>query len=884
MKNTQSNLSFDKTINKRIFYQLFLAFVVLLLAICQIKAQSDIPDVPCSKNTYNVSLKTQSEVDTFSCSFIEGGLFISGDDITDLTPLRVVQSVGQGVNITNTTRLVSLDGLENISAARYLLLSRNSNLKDISAVTKLGANDNALRGEIRINIQDNPLLKDCCELPNMGRRLLEDNAPNCNSDQAINYYCNPNNTIEELFLINAETDEVIQNIKNGDVIDYQAFTNTPLNIQAIPNESGDINAVLFRLKGAESFTELESQEPFALFGDEGFEDFKGEPLTPGAYTLEVTPYQEKPQVVTRNLSPVLDGIVGRSQNISFYLLDSPLSISSLELINEQDNSSIITLEDGAQIDMNSLPDTPINIRAITSPNSVGSVSFELDGPVTRSQSESLIPYELFGDAKDGKLPLGSYSLKVTPYSLAHLQGTQGETLEFSFEIVKVCEGNIILSSQAEVDAFDCNICKDDLTISGNDITDLSPLQSLQRVLGVLNIADNKRLKSLKGLENLEYFYRLFINDNPLLTDVNSLENASSDFVMSDTFNPPLQVAVSRNPLLEDCCIFRKFSRTSQFFANSSGCLSSEIIRFKCDTNNKVSNLQLINANTDEIISSLQDGDILSYEELADIPLNIQALTSGNINFVSFKLEGTQSLLNFESVRPFALFGDLGENDFKGQKLQPGFYRLIATPYREKPEIKFINGRYRYVGLKGNELEISFYLQDAIPEISSLRLKNTKTGESLQTLEDGSQINLAALEEISLNIQAITYPNIIGSVKFELSGPITHSQIESIPPYELFGDIIENQFIPGNYTLKVTPYALTDQQGTQGETIALSFVVINAKESFTDQSISVYPNPSSKLIHLESLQDNLTDGIVHLYNMEGQLVLEETFTKDLNQCD
>ena len=48
-------------------------------------------------------------------------------------------------------------------------------------------------------------------------------------------------------------------------------------------------------------------------------------------------------------------------------------------------------------------------------------------------------------------------------------------------IAQVCQGNITLSSQAEVDAFSCTEINGSLVISGNDITNLNTLSSLMKV-------------------------------------------------------------------------------------------------------------------------------------------------------------------------------------------------------------------------------------------------------------------------------------------------------------------------------------------------------------------------------------------------------------------
>ena len=45
----------------------------------------------------------------------------------------------------------------------------------------------------------------------------------------------------------------------------------------------------------------------------------------------------------------------------------------------------------------------------------------------------------------------------------------------------VCDGDVSLTSQAEVNSFNCTEITGYLSISGNDITDLSPLQNLTKV-------------------------------------------------------------------------------------------------------------------------------------------------------------------------------------------------------------------------------------------------------------------------------------------------------------------------------------------------------------------------------------------------------------------
>ncbi|HEX6223744.1 MAG TPA: hypothetical protein VFZ52_05010, partial [Chryseolinea sp.] len=64
---------------------------------------------------------------------------------------------------------------------------------------------------------------------------------------------------------------------------------------------------------------------------------------------------------------------------------------------------------------------------------------------------------------------------------------------------QVCVGDVTLSSQAEVDAFTCTELTGNLTISGNDITNLDNLSSLRKVSGVLRIENNPNLITLDSL-------------------------------------------------------------------------------------------------------------------------------------------------------------------------------------------------------------------------------------------------------------------------------------------------------------------------------------------------------------------------------------------------
>ena len=109
------------------------------------------------------------------------------------------------------------------------------------------------------------------------------------------------------------------------------------------------------------------------------------------------------------------------------------------------------------------------------------------------------------------------------------------------------------------------------------------------------------------------------------------------------------------------------------------------------------------------------------------------------------------------------------------------------------------------------------------------LKNAGTEETIQQINDGETI---AIDEIGLNffnITAESRPLDFGSVHFELQGPLTLEKTENLPPYALFGknspdDLRGKSLPPGDYTLKITPYAENKLQGIKGTTREFSFSI------------------------------------------------------------
>lgn len=112
----------------------------------------------------HIVLSSQADVDAFTlnypnCSEIILGLTISGDDITDLTPLEVITSIDSRLHIENNLLLTNLSGLESLLEINPLTtgglrIINNAALTDISALSNMVV----LNNYGGLNIVNNPSL------------------------------------------------------------------------------------------------------------------------------------------------------------------------------------------------------------------------------------------------------------------------------------------------------------------------------------------------------------------------------------------------------------------------------------------------------------------------------------------------------------------------------------------------------------------------------------------------------------------------------------------------------------------------------------------------------------------------------------------------------
>jgi uncharacterized delta-60 repeat protein len=207
-------------------------------------------------------------------------------------------------------------------------------------------------------------------------------------------------SVVKLMLVNADTDQDIQELKDGDVLDLNGLPTQNLNIRAITNPF-IVGSVFFKFNKQ---SVCENLFPYAIGGDV-LGDYNPWTLPVGEHKLSVTPYSFFGA----------SGHKGLSYNIRFTV--KGMAVTKLILVNADTDKDIMEIKEGALIDMAKLSTRNLNIRAVVSPENVGSVLFNINGSVV---VENLAPYAIGGnnsnDYKPYTLPLGSHSLTVTPYT------------------------------------------------------------------------------------------------------------------------------------------------------------------------------------------------------------------------------------------------------------------------------------------------------------------------------------------------------------------------------------------------------------------------------------------------------------------------------------
>ena len=222
--------------------------------------------------------------------------------------------------------------------------------------------------------------------------------------------------MSSLSLINADTNKPISGydpLPSGTTLDLATLPTRNLNIRA-NTDPATVGSVRFALDGNSTYA-TDNAAPYALAGDSSGNYTAWTPSV-GGHSVTATPYTGSGAT----------GTAGTPLTVAFTVTDSgastPQAVSSLSLINADTNQPISgydPLPSGTTLDLATLPTRNLNIRANTSPSTVGSVRFALDGNSTYATDERT-PYALGGDSSGNYTAwtpsVGGHSVTATPYS------------------------------------------------------------------------------------------------------------------------------------------------------------------------------------------------------------------------------------------------------------------------------------------------------------------------------------------------------------------------------------------------------------------------------------------------------------------------------------
>jgi hypothetical protein len=241
--------------------------------------------------------------------------------------------------------------------------------------------------------------------------------------------------VQRFVLVNADTGEDLDEIREGDVINLAVLPTRNLNIRAV-TAPAKVGSVVLGLNGKEA---TENSAPYALAGDFNSTPARYRILTPalkpGDYRLSAAPYSRANG----------EGTPGFALSVNFRVVES--AVTSFVLVDADTGKDLLQIEDQSVINLVGLP-RRLNIRANTVPAVVGSVVLEhneyLSPPPGLRVVEDLPPYALGGDfysqpAKyrilaDSLVDEGFYSLLATPYSQAGGKGVAGQSLRVLFAL------------------------------------------------------------------------------------------------------------------------------------------------------------------------------------------------------------------------------------------------------------------------------------------------------------------------------------------------------------------------------------------------------------------------------------------------------------------
>ncbi len=227
-----------------------------------------------------------------------------------------------------------------------------------------------------------------------------------------------------------------------------------------------------------------------------------------------------------------------------------------------------------------------------------------------------------------------------------------------------------------------------------------------------------------------------------------------------------------------------------------------------------SNFLLVNATTNEVIGTLEEGATIDAREFPrGTEFNIIAEFGGSVESVRFQLNDNEDF-RIENSTPYTLAGDFESNFFEAP-LQEGLNTVVATAFRRDDA-------------RGRQLDQTSVNFNFIPRPVNFFLINATTNEVIGALENGETVDASDFPRGTEFSVSVEFQGRIGSVNFELNGN-EDFRTENAAPFTVAGDFESDFFAAplqeGLNNIVATAFARDDARGRQlgRRDIAFNFI-------------------------------------------------------------
>jgi 6-pyruvoyl-tetrahydropterin synthase len=518
---------------------------------------------------------------------------------------------------------------------------------------------------------------------------------------------------------------------------------------------------------------------------------------------------------------------GGTSTLQVHLSVIQYSVTGFSIVNSSTGEVVSDFIDQATINQADPDFSVYTIRANTTPETVGSLKFKIDG--SQSNIDNTNPYLLKNRAVVG-LPTGEHTILAEPFTEKNGHGKRGRGLEATVTIINAT--NVV------VDFSLVNV------VTGEVILNFDKALSLDRSrtdFANLNIRANTLPATVGSVKfRVNGPQRNIDNTNPYMLKPGAL----------------VSFAGGENILRAE-----PFTEKN---GNGQRGQSKDATITILEAGAKIVDFSLVNTVTGEVLLNFTNNLTLNRyrPDLADLTIMANTVPA-TVGCVKFKVNGTQR--NIDNTNPYTLKNQL-LSTLAGENV------LLAEPFTEA------NGH----GQRGEGKQAVVMLQD-LPMTVDFSLVNVVTGQVLENFDTHFTLDRSHPDFANLNIQANTLPATVGSVKFKING--LQRTLDNSNPYLLSSQIL--QALPvGDTRLYAEPLTEANGHGLHGQPLEVIITLVNggsvsAKALTRNQpevyvektTVEVYPLPVKDVLKFTVQGQDAPAYQLTLINTLGQTVFK-----------